>query len=204
MKYCSFLCLVVFLASCQGPTAPNGDAAGKKLAKPATAEAPKTEKKSESAGGEYHYSPFVVQVSQSQMVFDVISFKDVGLSRESKDPADPLLESLAEAVSFEIQSQSELGVTQSHVEFLEEYSDPANHKSCETQHLYVDVWNKGDATWGYSLWSGCGESDKFAWEEVPRAEGEADNLPDQLQPLAGAIAKRLVSAHESKCFVKNC
>lgn len=203
MKYWSLMLLIVGLTACQGPAAPS-----KAAAKPPAAETSKTpakvEKKSGHAAAQYHYSPFVVQVPESAMVFDVISFKDVGLKRESQDPADPLLESLAEAVSFEIQSASELGVKQSHVEYLESYADPANHRSCESEHLYVDVWNKGEASWGYSLWSGCGDADNFAWEEVAGVADDTTDLPDKLQPLAGAIAKRLVTAHQSKCFVKNC
>ncbi len=156
-----------------------------------------------AAAEQYHYSPFVVQVSGTGMVFDTITFKDVGLSRDKSDPNDALFETIAESVSYEIQSTPEFGVSHSSVEYITEYSDANNHLSCETQHLYVDVWDRADH-WGYSLWSGCGESDNFAWEEVA-ATGESDaTLPESVAPLAGSITATLVHAHRNKCFVKKC
>lgn len=147
----------------------------------------------------YHYSPFVVQVSATSMVFDRISFKDVGL-RASADPQ--LLETIAESVSYDLQSAPELGVQESRVEYLAEYTDPDNHRACEAEHLYVDVWG-GAPKWGYSLWSGCGEADNFAWEQVSAPNADAP-LAEQVAPLTEAITAKLVNAHQQKCFVKHC
>ncbi len=155
-----------------------------------------------AAPPKYHYSPFVVQVPQSEMVFGVITFKDVGLQRESKDPNDPVLETIAESVSYSLQSVPQLEVRQSRVEYHEEMSDPANHRSCETNHLYVDVWDGGEK-WGYSLWSGCGEEDNFAWQEVS-IPPNTSSLPDRVEPLAESIAQTLAEAHDRGCYTKQC
>lgn len=137
------------------------------------------------------------------MVFDTITFKDVGIQRASTEPNDPVLETIAESISYGIQTAPELGVQQSSVAYVEAYSDPANHRSCETEHLYVDVWNS-EQNWGYSLWSGCGEADKFAWEQVSIDPTTSDNLTDRVAPLADSITRKLVSAHQHKCFEKHC
>lgn len=183
---------VMVLAACDAPKVD-----------PIVAPTDSVESPSAGAAAQYHYSPFIVQVSESNMVFDTITFKDVGLRRDKSDPSDPLLETIAEAVSYELQSTPELGVMQSSVEYVAEYTDPDNHRTCENDHLYVDVWNR-ETHWGYSLWSGCGESDNFAWEEIAVEPEVPASLPDQLAPVAGAIASKLVHAHAKKCFVKKC
>lgn len=171
---------------------------------PASADPATTESEANEDEPNYHYSPFVVQVPQSEMVFGTITFKDVGLQRTSDDPADPMLETIAESVSYSLQSVPELEVRQSRVEFHEELADPKNHRHCETNHLYVDVWEGGDK-WGYSLWSGCSLDDNFAWQEVSIPASRADaELTDRVQPLADAIAETLVDAHHRGCYTKSC
>jgi hypothetical protein len=150
----------------------------------------------------YHYSPFVVQVPESEMVFGTITFKDVGLQRDASDPNDPMLETIAQSVAYSLQSTPELEVQQSRVEYHEELSHPSNHRICEMNHLYVDVWNGGDK-WGYSLWSGCGNDDNFAWKEV-EIPTDRSALTDRVEPLADAIAQTLVDAHDRGCYTKRC
>ena len=150
----------------------------------------------------YHYSPFVVQVPESRMSFKTITFKDVGLHRDATDPSDRMLEAIAESLSHELQESAELAVTHSRVEYHGELSDPAHHMSCEANHLYVDLWNGRDQ-WGYSLWSGCGEGDNFAWRQVA-IPTNVTWLVDRVMPLADDIAHSLTLAHERKCFRRHC
>lgn len=160
------------------------------------------EAEAEAEARSFHYSPFVVQVPESEMVFGTISFKDVGLARTSKDPSDPMLEAIAQAVSYEIQLDPSLAVGHTLVEYDEEILDPANHTFCEERHLYVDVWN-GDDKWGYSLWAGCGEQDNFAWKEVSIPEPDAE-LTDKVGIVGNAITRSLVDAHAKSCYQKSC
>lgn len=180
MKYWVLIVAVAVLASCEPPR-----------------------NSSDGAAAQYHYSPFVVHVPQSQMVFDRITFKDVGLTRDSTGADHLLLETIAESISYELQITPELGVLQSRVDYMAEYTDPTNHQACENHHLYVDLWNRA-SDWGYSLWSGCGESDNFAWEEVPASATEEEDLAERVAPMSSAIAAKLVNAHEQQCFVKKC
>lgn len=136
------------------------------------------------------------------MSFSTITFKDVGLHRGSSDPNDPMLEVIAESLSYELQSSPKLEVRQSRVEYHSELSDPSNHMSCEVDHLYVDLWNGRDR-WGYSLWSGCGEEDNFAWREVEIPQ-DVTRLPDRVEPLTDDITRSLARAHETQCFQKRC
>ena len=153
-------------------------------------------------GKTFYYSPFVVQVPESKMAFTTITFKDVGLQRESPEPSDPLLETIAHSIAYRLQATPALDVRQSIVEYDERLIDPSNHLACETHHLYVDVWNS-DHTWGYSLWSGCSEADNFAWKEVA-IPADADDLPERVRPLADNIAESLAEAHVDGCFNKSC
>ena len=69
----------------------------------------------------------------------------------------------------------------------------------------VYVWrSESPKRWGYSLWSGCGESDNFAWQEVEVDEAKVGTLTEEVSPLAESIADRLAEAESSNCFVKQC
>lgn len=137
------------------------------------------------------------------MVFNEITFKDVGLSRASSDPNDLMLEAIAESVSYSLQVEPQLGVSQSLVHYDAALADPANHASCDLNHLYVDVWNGSDR-WGYSLWSGCSESDNFAWEEVLIPGDRSQHIADRVVPLGESIAQTLAEAHQRDCYTAHC
>jgi hypothetical protein len=134
--------------------------------------------------------------------FDLITFKDVGLQRKDLSPTHPLLEVLAESLSYKI-SDSALGYGPAMVSFDEKLADPENHRACGQNHLYVDVWKTGAGSFGYSLWSGCGEADKFAWHELDTpASGET--LADQVEPLTKSITESIATAKANQCFQKQC
>ncbi|MEM9072455.1 MAG: hypothetical protein AAGE52_28370 [Myxococcota bacterium] len=137
------------------------------------------------------YSPFVVQVGDAP--FSVISFKDVGMSIP-QDDREFMYESLAEGLSMELASM------ESAVQHMPHMSEPANHLSCEGQHIYVDLWRE-DQGWGYSLWSGCGEDDQFGRHAV---EVEGDERIASMESLSTHIASRLRDAVRTGCFTRHC
>lgn len=136
------------------------------------------------------YSPFVVRVENAP--FALISFKDVGMSLPADERAR-VYETLAEGLSLELSS------LQSIVEHEPAIADPASHLACESEHIYVDLWRE-DRGWGYSLWSGCGEADKFGHHRV---EVEGAHLAS-IDPLATHIADRLREAVRTGCFTAHC
>ncbi|MGM0556422.1 MAG: hypothetical protein ACQEVA_08610 [Myxococcota bacterium] len=158
-----------------------------------------------SEGGEepeHYYSPFVVHLDAEK--FDTVSFKDVGLGRAQPTPEDPLLETISQAFVYEVGNHTDLNY-QGEVVYDQRILDPSNHLYCGDRHLYVDVWRAdGPRRWGYSLWSGCGESDNFAWEEVEIAVDPNAPLTDEVSPLAESIAERLAEADSRNCFTKTC
>jgi len=137
------------------------------------------------------YSPFVVQVASSP--FDVISFKDVGMSLPEEDRA-LTYESLAEGVALELSDERS-----SLVSYDERAASPDAHLACEGRHIYVDLWSN-DERLGYSLWSGCGEDDRFALEELTRP-GTPERDVDE---LSRAIASSLDRAVATGCFTRRC
>lgn len=147
------------------------------------------------------YSPFVVEVaSASELPFDRMSFKDVGMSLGEEAQAFAY-ESLAESVSEALRMSVAAEALMSSVQYSEAITDPANHRACGSRHIYVDVWGNAKK-WGYSLWSGCGEQDQFAWQELPRPED--DDMLSAVQPLATEIARSIGKAVETGCFQKAC
>jgi len=147
------------------------------------------------------YSPFVVHVSHRDVPFDVISFKDVGMSVPQAD-RQRVYESIAQSLSYELGSHAELPMS-SEVRYSEAIADPANHTYCEGRHIYVDMWHAASSPqWGYSLWSGCGENDQFAWKELPA--GSEGNTFAGIEPLTRDIARSLREAVQTGCFTKAC
>lgn len=156
---------------------------------PATEAAPETPRAS-------YYSPFVLQMS-AELPFEQISFKDVGMSL---DPAHQQLvyEEVAQSLAFALASFPEPPMS-SEVLYSEQAADPSSHLACGASHIYVDVWApEGAERWGYSLWSGCGEDDRFAHQEITRAR------PDDVEALTRAIAADLARAVETRCFTRRC
>lgn len=142
------------------------------------------------------YSPFVVKMT-SELPFEVISFKDVGMS---VDPSARHLvyEEVAESLSVALASDVDLPMS-SAVHYASEMSDAASHLACGAEHIYVDLWAPtGSERWGYSLWSGCSEEDRFAHQEVDRV-GDAD-----IDTLTRHIAVSLRRAVSTGCFLRRC
>lgn len=148
------------------------------------------------APAEHSYSPFVLQM-QTALPFEQISFKDVGMS---VDPSARHLvyEEVAQSLSVALASHEDLPMS-SEVLFSAAAADPSNHVACGASHIYVDVWApEGQEGWGYSLWSGCGEEDRFAYREIPRTSAE------DVDALTRDIAASLREAVAARCFTRSC
>ncbi|MEL6179101.1 MAG: hypothetical protein AAFS10_09110 [Myxococcota bacterium] len=143
------------------------------------------------------YSPFTLKVSSGP--FEVVSFKDVGLMSHEPVESDPLLETIAESLSHKLTAQGQ----GSQVNYSAAIMDPTNHCACESSHLYVDLWRTQASGWGYSLWSGCGEEDQFAWREVVGVPARVD-LIEQVEPLTQSILDDLSRATRRGCFRRSC
>lgn len=149
----------------------------------------------------YAYSPFVLRIA-SHSIFRTVSFKDVGSHLGHKD-ADTVYEALADALALEMNTIPELSMV-SNVDYDASNLDPSNHLSCGADRIYVDFWRaKEPAKWGYSLWSGCGEDDNFAWKEIPYSPVKGD-LVTNLKPLAKGIVSSLKAANTKSCYQKMC
>lgn len=150
----------------------------------------------------HRYSPFVVQLPKGSAPFDMISFKDVGVSGDQQE-AEALYETLAESLSLELASWPEAPLS-SQVVYSEEITDPNNHKSCGSRHIYVDVWStSAPPRWGYSLWSGCDEESRFAWREVPR-EHQHKDMAASVSGLTRDMSSALRKATTANCFTTDC
>lgn len=143
------------------------------------------------------YSPFVVVVDDPSVPFHEISFKDVGMSLPEGDTTF-VYETIAESLRHELMSR-ELDAS---VEYNADATSPEHHLACEGEHIYVDLWHGASSPrWGYSLWSGCGEDDEFAWQELTH---DAEDHTGAAEPLARGIARSLDTAIESGCYRKRC
>lgn len=152
----------------------------------------------------HRYSPFVLRVEQGS-VFKKISFKDVGFKlREDEAEARAVYEVIAESLAQELSGEVKLQLA-AEVAYDEAILDPNNHVACGSDHLYVDVWrSKQPERWGYSLWSGCGEDDNFAWREI-KVEGQVAGDPiEEVRPLTRGIVEALSTAVERGCYQKTC
>lgn len=149
----------------------------------------------------HQYSPFVVHMHGADLPFGVISFKDVGMSLP-EDERPFVYESLAQSLTMQLEQHANLS---SEVRHTVEILDPANHAFCEGRHIYVDLWEAGEG-WGYSLWSGCGEDDRFAHRELASAVAAApagDHIAS-IEPLVRDIADSIRDAISSGCFTRRC
>jgi len=144
------------------------------------------------------YLPFRVDL-QGDLVFHRITFKDVGPGHGRLD--HPLVEAIAESLSLALTADDQLR-TRATVAHDPKLLDPRGHLACEGHHLYVDLWRPTPSRWGYSLWSGCGESDRFAWNEldVPQRP-EVTHL---VEPLTRSIAASLRAATKRACYRRTC
>ena len=148
------------------------------------------------------YSPFVLRVSNGDP-FRVVSFKDVGMKLDDDD-AMLMYETIAESLSLELGAAKSLGMN-AQVAYDESNLDPKNHLACGSDQLYVDLWrSEGPARWGYSLWSGCGEDDNFAWKEVRVETLDTGDPVKDVKSLTSNIVSTLATATSKGCYQKTC
>ena len=152
----------------------------------------------------HHYSPFVLAVQSPRSLFRKISFKDVGVRIDKEELREGIYETMAETLASELRVEAALSMPAS-VIYDEAILDPSNHLACGSDHLYVDVW-QSDAPkrWGYSLWSGCGEDDNFAWKEISYEPSVAGDLSHDVKPLAQSIVASIREANARGCYQKTC
>lgn len=152
----------------------------------------------------FYYSPFVLEVQDQDAVFKKISFKDVGVGELTHAERATLYETMAESLSYELSLAPDLEMP-AQVAYDLEITDPKNHLACGSNHLYVDVWrSKSPERWGFSLWSGCGEQDNFAWKEVTYMPRETDDMIEEVKPLTRGIVDAIKVAEEQGCYQKTC
>ena len=148
------------------------------------------------------YSPWVLDVEDPAASFESISFKDVGLM--SVAPADRAIvhHEIAEALSSELGGDAPMSLS-THVRYDLAMSLPETHLACTGGHIYVDLWDGSNPERiGYSLWSGCSEEGRFAWQEVL-----SEAAPDRrtaIHTLARSIAGSIKKARQTRCFTRSC
>ena len=149
-----------------------------------------------------HYSAYAVE-TPTNASFHIVTFKDVGI-RHFTPNLEPLYETVAESLALQMTSLADPAWT-ARAAYRAELLDPANHRHCATRHIYVDVWTSMEPDrWGYSLWSGCGEDDQFAWTELPMTSAAADDLVGHAEALTTSILGDLRSAQERGCWTRTC
>lgn len=147
-----------------------------------------------------HYSPFVVEVSGQGVLFEQITFKDVGMSVAPEDRAF-VYETIAESLSSQLAEEAGMSLDVQ-VVYSEDTADPAFHRACGANQVYVDLWHDASSPkWGYSLWSGCGEEAQFAWRELGTSGADPATT---IEPLTRDIAANLAHAVAASCFTKHC
>lgn len=151
----------------------------------------------------HRYSPFAIRLD-GHAAFDVVTFKDV--SATLPDPALQIDELMAEAFALALRNTRPTLMTE--VVHEPGLLDPGNHVFCDRRHLYVDFWQSPgaaaglDGKWGYSLWSGCGEDDRFAWQEVDASA--AAELGAQIEHVVRGITRSLHVADGAQCHRRDC
>ncbi len=205
----SALFAIISLGACEKPQSSiQHHAAVKPAAIAPTSDVVKnTEKKPAEAKKEkpsYYYSPFVLSVRSNQSLFKKISFKDVGVKALNDDLRKSVYEVMAQSLASELSIEHSLSMP-ANVVYDEAITDPSNHLACGSDHLYVDVWqSEAPKRWGYSLWSGCGEDDNFAWKEVSFTPHPQGDLKVDVKPLAQSIVASIREANQKGCYQKTC
>ena len=163
-----------------------------------------SESESETEPGEEYHSPFFIE-GQGELDFETVTFTDVGLNAPEGGPADTfVLEAIAESLAYELAATGEFDY-QGQVKYDEKLADPDSHLYCDREHLYVALWRGYEPDrWGYSLWSGCHEQQKFEWEELPDEVGEDADAVTWVEPLTESIVDSVAEAHEEQCFSAKC
>lgn len=148
------------------------------------------------------YSPYGVRVFENSH-FDVVTFKDVGVSHFSNDRS-PLLESIAVSLATNMSIDPTMPY-RAHLVHNEKFADPDSHVYCDMNHIYVDLWTAtAPDRFGYSLWSGCNETDQFAWEELPMKISGTTEYFTAVEVLTGRIADKIRDADHRDCFTQTC
>ncbi len=146
------------------------------------------------------YSPFVVEVSGGGTLFEHISFKDVGMSVPPEDQAF-VYETVAESLAARLAEDTGMNLD-ARVLYSEDAADPAQHRACGANQVYVDLWHDASSPkWGYSLWSGCSEEAQFAWRELAATGPDPAST---VEPLTREIVVDLAQATSAGCFTKYC
>ncbi len=148
------------------------------------------------------YSPFAIRVEGS-FPFDVVTVQDVGL--HLTDGLDQgLYEAISQAISIALDG-NEFFEVRANMFYVEDVSNPTHHEFCDSDHLYVALWHGTHPDkWGFSLWSGCGELDEFAWREFEAALGVSEIPFDSIETLAAEIVSAVETAARTQCFQKRC
>lgn len=198
----STLAFAVLLYGCERPA---GNAAVDQDPSPESAEADEAADKDDKKGlteEGFAYSPFIVELEGGE--FDTVSFKDVGLERVDGEPDQLMLEAVAESLAYEIADRSDEMGYEAQMTYDEKMAEPSNHVHCGLNHLYIDLWqSESPDRWGYSLWSGCSEVDKFASDELLDEHPDAD-LTTHVEPLTESIVDSLAEASKEECFQAQC
>ncbi len=209
---CAVALMVAAACTPTKPKVPGVDTPGAKksaVADPASGavvKAPRKKTVQKKAAAEkkhsHAYSPFVLGVSNGDP-FRVVSFKDVGM-KLADDDAMLMYETIAESLSLELGAAKGLGMS-AQVAYDESNLDPKNHLACGSDQLYVDLWrSEGPARWGFSLWSGCGEDDNFAWKEVAVETLDTGDPVKDVKSLTSNIVSTLAAASSKGCYQKTC
>lgn len=184
MRKSAALSVILALGACTRATAPSAESV-----EPA-------EEVVEVEPVSHQYSPYVVRMS-TELPFGLISFKDVGMSLP-ENARPQVYEEVAQSLAVALSKDAGLPLM-STVEYDLEMADPAHHLMCGYEQVYVDVWApQGVERWGYSLWSGCAEEDRFAHREVERKSAE------DIEALTRDIAISLRTAVQTGCFISSC
>ena len=142
------------------------------------------------------HSPFVLRIN-GHPTFSTISFKNV-TSKTSASQTD--FELMAESLALTLRrSHPHLLVE---VVYAPEFLNPTNHLFCAERHLYVDFWGlKKGHVWGYSLWSGCGEDDRFAWRQF---DDHVVDIALQIERIAYDMGQSIKRADQRGCYRRMC
>lgn len=139
------------------------------------------------------YSPFTVEV-EGHGAFDVVTFKHVG-AQSLPEPSFHF-EAVAEALAMSLERRD----LETAVVYDAKLTHHDAHYACSIDRLYVDFWPVSGG-WGYSLWSGCGEDDRFEWQEF---SSTATDPTTQMTELADHIGSSLSHADARHCYAKAC
>lgn len=209
MRFITFFAVALALAGCDRSDGARETASAAEVVSPGVATpgdgpmAPSVDDVEAPAAAPAHrYSPFAIRLD-GHRYFDVVTFKDV--SQTLPDPALMTDELMAEGFALALRRTHPAVMTD--VVHEPALLDPGSHVFCDRRHLYVDFWQSPAAAadgprWGYSLWSGCGEDDRFAWQEIngPAAYG----LAEQVERVVDHIASRLGVADARACHQRRC